>query len=178
MMSKNKMQKIISTQTFCPIADVKDGIILTKDGRFVRILEFTPINFLLRSNEERDAIVSSFAGLLRVMNTKFQIKIVTRKAEIEKFINIIENDMKDEPSQNCRVLQQEQIALIKKIGSEQGVTRRFFIIYEYEDRNKLIANPTFSDIVANMKNMQSRICNMLRVCGNELVQSDEGVIIS
>lgn len=173
MMSKNKMQKIISTQTFCPIADVKDGIILTKDGRFVRILEFTPINFLLRSNEERDAIVSSFAGLLRVMNTKFQIKIVTRKAEIEKFINIIENDMKDEPSQNCRVLQQEQIALIKKIGSEQGVTRRFFIIYEYEDRNKLIANPTFSDIVANMKNMQSRICNMLRVCGNELVQSDD-----
>lgn len=172
MMAKNSLKTIISTQSFCPVADVKDGILCMKDGRFVRILEFTPINFMLRSNDERDAIISSFASLLRIMNTKFQIKVVTRKAEIEKFVSIIENDMADEEVQNCRILQQEQIDLIQRIGSERGVTRRFFIIYEFEDKNKLLTNPTFADIAANMRVTQSRICNMLRICGNELVQGE------
>lgn len=173
MAKKNSLQTITSTQSFCPVADVKDGILILKDGRFVRILEFSPINFMLRSNTERDAIISSFAGLLRIMNTKFQIKVVTRKAEIERFVSNIEADMADESNHNCRVLQQEQINLIRKIGSEQGVTRRFYIVYEYEDKNKLVSNPTFADVVSNMKTTQSRICNTLRVCGNELIQGPD-----
>ena len=44
------MKKKISTvQDFIPIKNLMHGIIETKDGRFLKILEIEPINFMLRS---------------------------------------------------------------------------------------------------------------------------------
>ena len=51
--SKKKMIQITSTQSFSPIRDVCDGIIVTKTGDFVKIMEISPINFALRSKMPR-----------------------------------------------------------------------------------------------------------------------------
>ena len=47
-----KLKQVISCQSFSPISDVRDGIIVTKDGKFVKLMEFSPINYGLRSNED------------------------------------------------------------------------------------------------------------------------------
>ena len=65
---KKDMLKIMSTQMYSPIRDVCDGIILTKDGRYVKIMEFTPVNLALRSGSERDIIISSFAAQISFPN--------------------------------------------------------------------------------------------------------------
>ena len=51
--AKKTMMTIQSTQSFSPIQDVSEGIIITKDRRFIKILEISPINFLLRSEDEK-----------------------------------------------------------------------------------------------------------------------------
>ena len=86
---KKDMLKIMSTQMYSPIRDVCDGIILTKDGRYVKIMEFTPVNLALRSGSERDIIISSFAAALKVMPETVQFKVVTRKADTNKFLSQI-----------------------------------------------------------------------------------------
>jgi hypothetical protein len=46
-----------STQEWLPVADIRDGIVLTKDGRYVKILEVLPVNFYLKSYMEQQSII-------------------------------------------------------------------------------------------------------------------------
>lgn len=58
-MKQKKLKKITSCQSFSPIKDIRDGIIVTKKGNFVKLMEFAPINFSLRSASERNLIIHS-----------------------------------------------------------------------------------------------------------------------
>ena len=59
---RRKEAKGESVQNFLPVRDIRDGIVETTDGRYLKILEIEPINFALRSDEEQFNIISSFAG--------------------------------------------------------------------------------------------------------------------
>ena len=61
---KRKPEKLSFTQDFIPIKNLEHGIIETADGRYIKILEVEPINFMMRSAEEQYAIISSFASWL------------------------------------------------------------------------------------------------------------------
>lgn len=165
---KKHMMRIKAIQSFSPIRDVVDGIIVTKDNRFVKILEFSPINFTLRSAEEQDTIVAGFARVLKVMPVKAQFKVISRKADVTRFIKSIEACIENEQNANCRKLEQEQIDLIRRVGWEQGVSRRFFIIFEFENpyRNR---KPSFEDIKEWLNATASRIISMMGQCENELL---------
>ena len=60
-MKKNKFE---FAQDIIPVKDIKAGIIETTDGRYIKILEIEPINFMLRSDDEQFSIISSFASWL------------------------------------------------------------------------------------------------------------------
>ena len=83
--TQKKLQQIQSTQSFSPIREVQEGIICTKDGRFVKLMEFSPINFNLRSASEQSAIISQFAGALRGMPKTLQFKVVSRKSDVTEY---------------------------------------------------------------------------------------------
>ena len=58
-----RIRKLTSTQNFSPVRDVRDGIVITRDGGFVKLMEFSPINFELRSREEQRAILEANRSL-------------------------------------------------------------------------------------------------------------------
>lgn len=89
---KKNILKIESCQAFSTLRDIKDGIVITKDRRFIKILEISPINFLLRSPKEQAAIIQSFAMVLKIMPAKAQFKIISRRADVSGFINKIRNN--------------------------------------------------------------------------------------
>ena len=83
---KKNLKQITSTQAFSPIRDVRDGIVITKDDRFVKIMEFSPINFGLRSHAEQDTIITQFASVIRTMPKTVQFKVISRKTDVERFV--------------------------------------------------------------------------------------------
>lgn len=165
---KKSLKTVTSTQAYNPVADVKDGVVITKDGRYVKILKVTPINFQLRSQAEQNGIISFFAALLRIMPAKFQFKVVSRPADVSQFEQRIEAEMETEKDNNCRVLQHEQLELIRQIGSD-GITRDFYIIYEFNGSQRALGHsPTFHEIVSSLDTTAARIRSMLAQCGNEV----------
>ena len=78
---RKKLEKLDFVQDFIPIKDITHGIIQTTDGRFIKILEIEPINFMLRSGEEQFSIISSFASWLKISPMRLQFKSITRKAD-------------------------------------------------------------------------------------------------
>lgn len=130
--SNRSAKKEAFSDGLVPISDIRNGIIHMKDGRYIKILEVEPINFLLRSVREQKNIVTAFASWLKISPVKVQIKVLTKKADISKHLNAIERDMEHEHDPKCRELQQDYYNLIKTIGSREAITRRFLVIFEYE----------------------------------------------
>lgn len=164
-----KLQTLRSTQMSLPIADIKDGIVLTRDGRYVCILEFAPINFNLRSPREQDYIADAFASLLRVMPNKMQIKVLSRKANVETHIREVRTHMETEENENCRIMQQDTIELIRE-SARHGITRRFLLSFAYE-RPAGLRSPTWEQIRESMHQQAGRIARLLssEPCENVLL---------
>ena len=163
--------KTIHTQSMVCIKEIKNGVVETTDGRFVKIVEVAPINFHLRSEREKNAIIYSFASWLKIAPVKIQFKAMTRPADINDHITTMLKQMSQETNPRCKELQQDYLNLIASVGSTQGVTRQFFIIIEHEHRN--IRQETYPEIVAELNNAQATIKNMLKHCGNKLVEHDD-----
>ena len=82
-----KLKQVISCQSFSPISDVRDGIIVTKDGKFVKLMEFSPINYGLRSNEDKNMITAQYAAAIRSFPSVVQIKVLSNRANVEHYIS-------------------------------------------------------------------------------------------
>lgn len=88
-------------QAFIPVKDIRGGVIETTDYRFIRILEIEPINFMLRSAEEQNSIISTFAGWLKFSPIRLQFKSLTRKADSDHHIAMIRKDLEKEKARNA-----------------------------------------------------------------------------
>ena len=127
-----KKKQPLHAEDFIPVRDIRNGIIETTDGRYLRVIEVEPINFLLRNISEQKNIVASFASWMKISPVKVQIKVLTKKADIGKHLNTIEREMEAEDNPKCRDLQLDYYHLIQTIGSREAITRRFLVIFEYE----------------------------------------------
>lgn len=101
-MAKKKLQTLTSTQMFSPVSDVKNGVIALKDGSYVKLMEFAPINFELRSPSEQNMIIDTFGSALRTMPRNMHIKITSTPSDVTPFIDDLERCMKAESSEKCR----------------------------------------------------------------------------
>lgn len=128
----SKKKQPPKAEDFIPVKDIRNGIIETTDGRYIRVIEVEPINFLLRSISEQKNVVANFASWMKISPVKIQIKVLTKKADIEKHLRTIERDMEAEENPKCRELQLDYYHLIQTIGSREAITRRFLVIFEYE----------------------------------------------
>jgi len=157
-----------STEELIPVKDIRNGIVELTDGRYIKILEVEPINFLLRSVREQKNIIHGFASWLKISPVKIQIKVLTKKADISKHLNAIERDMERETDPKCRELQQDYYNLIKTIGSREAITRRFLVIFEYE--------PTFNNRKSDYAEVVSTLETAARTAKQYFLHSDNVVI--
>lgn len=171
---QQKAVSMTSTQAYSPILGIKDGIVITKDGRYVKILELSPINFELRSPYEQDDIIAAFSAAIRIMPQTVHIKIVNTPSDVAPFIYALGAKYQEEESEGCRELQHDQMQLIWETGQTQGVSRRFFMSFEYEsDDLKFGRRPDFDTIKASLNSTTRSIANAMDTCGNAVISSDD-----
>ena len=91
-------------QDFVPVKEIRNGIIETTDHRYIKLLEIEPINFMLRSNEEQAQIIGSFASWLKISPLRLQFKSVSRKADADHHVAMVEQELAQEENPQCRRL--------------------------------------------------------------------------
>lgn len=141
----------------------------TTDGRYVKILEIEPINFVLRSSEEQYNILSSFASWLKISPMKLQFKSITRKADSDKHIAMIRKELSMEDNAQCRAMGEDYIRLIKDVGSREALTRRFFLIYQYEAIGRSESDD-YSKIYSMLVSAEQNARAYFMQCGNNIIQ--------
>ncbi|MFT3951742.1 MAG: hypothetical protein QM689_07375 [Oscillospiraceae bacterium] len=169
---RNRKPELLEfVQDFIPVRNLKNGIIETTDGRYIKILEIEPINFMLRSDEEQYSIISSFASWLKISPAQLQFKSVTRKADSEKHIAMIREELTLEESAQCRTLGEGYIRLIRDVGGREALTRRFFLIYRYEAvRNE---SDDYAQIYSAIQTAEQNARAYFLQCGNSIIQPED-----
>ena len=167
----SKKKQPPKAEDFIPVKDIRNGIIETTDGRYIRVIEVEPINFLLRSVSEQKNIVANFASWMKISPVKIQIKVLTKKADIEKHLRTIERDMEAEENPKCRELQLDYYHLIQTIGSREAITRRFLVIFEYEAVTN--RKPEYSEIVSELETAVQTARQYFLHCDNAVVAHED-----
>lgn len=166
---KRGKEKLEFVQEYLPIRDLRNGIIETTDNRYIKILEIEPINFTLRSDEEQFNIISSFASWLKISPMRLQFKSITRRADSDRHVSMVREDLEHEENPQCRALGEDYISLIKDVGNREALTRRFFLIFQYEavGRNE---SDDYAKICGMLQAAQQTARAYFMQCGNSIVQ--------
>ena len=168
MARKQKRGKGETTQSYLPIWDIRNGIVETTDGRYLKILEIEPINFALRSDEEQYNIISSFASWLKISPVRLQLKAITRRADSDKHVALVKQELSQEENPQCRAMGEDYLRLIQDVGSREALTRRFFLIFQYEAAGR--DDGDYSKIYGALQGAEQTARAYFLQCGNGIVQ--------
>ncbi len=165
---KKKKRKFQTLEDYLPIEKIANGIVYTTDHRYVKILEIEPINFLLRSAREQQSIIYSFISYLKISPVKLQIKMISKKADINRHLEQSAKELERESDPRCRELQRDYIQFVRHLSSREAVSRRFFLIFEYEPFN-VNRKTEEKEILAALETAAQTAKTFLYQCGNDIV---------
>lgn len=122
--------KQVSTQDHLDIEDIRDDMVVLKNGKVSMVIETTSLNFDLLSNTEQDTRIITFAGLLNSLNFPIQIVIRTQRTDISKYVSLLDS-YKQQVAAAPALVQQIQIYQ-EFIGSLTSTTqilnKRFYAV--------------------------------------------------
>ncbi len=121
-----------STQEFVPIRDIKENVIVLKDGRICIILLASSINFALKSTDEQRAILSQFQTFLNTLDFSIQFYIQSRRLDIEPYLEQLRAREPLQDNDLMRIQLREYIEFIRTFTTEVDVmSKNFFIVIPY-----------------------------------------------
>ena len=122
-------KKVNSVQEWLPVDEIlENGIIKVKNKNYIKILKIIPINFELKSNLEKEAILNSYKIFLKTCNFDIQILIQSNKKDLSNHISKIKEKNKEE-KENIKILSEKYTNYIKKINIEKKSSSKNFYFF-------------------------------------------------
>ncbi len=125
--------KAQATQEFVPIKEVRDGIVILKDGSLRAILMASSINLALKGADEQQAIIGQFQSFLNSLEFTVQFFIQSRDLDIRPYIALLEDRYAQELDDLMKIQIREYMAFIKDFTSRANImSKNFFIVVPYD----------------------------------------------
>lgn len=158
-----------SSQAWLPIKNIIDGVVVTKDSRFIKVCEVLPINFYLKSPADQENIISAFASFLQIAPDHLQIMVRTQKADMAEYISRMQSYAESEDNEKCREMIEDNITEVSWLGSSTAIARRFFLVFQYEPQMKARRN-TVRSIAERLREEADTAQRYLEICGLEVLE--------
>ncbi len=126
-------QQAKATQDFVPIKEVRNGIVILKDGSLRALLMASSINLALKSQDEQQAVIGQFQNFLNSLEFTAQFFIESRDLDIRPYIALLEDRYTKELDDLMRIQIREYIAFIKDFTERANImSKNFFIVVPYD----------------------------------------------
>lgn len=160
-----KQEQLYSVQDWLPFQKILDnGIIKLENNSYIKIIQINPINFNLKSELEKEAILNSYKLFLKTCNFDIQILIQSNKEDLSKHISKI-NSQKNIEKENIKKISDNYIGYIKKLNqNKKSSNKRFYIIIKNLKTQENIK--TEEMIIEELNDNFYKIKECLARCGN------------
>ena len=128
-----KTAKKPSTQTYLPIAEVRDGVVVLKDGTLRSVLITSSINFALKSEDEQNAIISAYVGFLNSLDFPIQICVQSRRLQIKPYLEKLIVQEKKQTNELLRVQTADYRSFIEElVDIGKIMTKKYYVVVSYD----------------------------------------------
>ena len=125
-------EQAAATQEFVPVKEVRDGVVILKDGGLRAVLLTSSINFALKSQDEQNSILFQFQNFLNSLEFPVQIAIQSRKLDIRPYIALLEGRYREQVGDLLKIQTREYIEFVKNFTDNANImTKSFFIVVPY-----------------------------------------------
>ncbi len=171
------MEKINSVQKWVPFDKfLNNGIIKLKNNSYIKIIKIIPINFNLKSDLEKEAILNSYKIFLKTFNSDIQILIQSSKENLSKHISQIKEKNINQNNKNILELSNNYIQFIENFNqTKKSSTKNFYIILKKfpENKNKEINELIEKNLINNLNDEYFILKECIMRCGNRVVEINE-----
>jgi len=176
---KAKKEQNNTTKNWMPIQNIVDGVIILKNGMYVKIIEVIPVNFKLKSREDKRFIIINYRAFLKACRFPMHISIQCKKADVDPHIKRVREFLKIERNENVKKMLHGYIKLINSlaIGTKGAVSRRFFMIIPYTLPFG-VKEANFQDVVKQLSERQALVKEFISKCGNEIVDHNNSEFVA
>ena len=132
-MDKNaRARTTASTQDHLAIKDIRDDLVINKNGSVAMVIQTSAINFDLLAEYEQDNKILAFAGLLNSLNFRIQIMIRTKRIDITNYITYLQSQEKQAMSEGLKKQLNIYTRFVKNLIVQNNVLdKSFFIVVPY-----------------------------------------------
>ena len=153
-------------------------MVITRDNRFIKILEVLPVNIYLKSPNDRQNIISGFAAYLKIAPDDLMLQARTLPADTAEYVERMKQYAEREENESCREMIEDNIREIGQGVASDAIRHRFFLIFQYEPRMKSKGN-SVAAIIQRLNEEADTARRYLDVCELEVMEprySDDFVL--
>ncbi len=172
-MKKEIMEPI---QNWLPIEEIfENGIIKLKENNYIKIIKIIPVNYNLKSDLEKEAILNSYQTFLKTCQFDMQIIIQSNKEDLSEHIKKIRKQNEKQENENMKLLSEKYIEFIQRKNLEQhSSSKNFYIIIQKSNLSNKNSKTNFQEIIFQELNENYlKIKECLSRCGNLAISIDE-----
>ena len=101
-----------TTQEFIPIKDIRDGVVILKNGALRMVIMVSSINFALKSEEEQVGVLMQFQNFLNALDFSVQIAIQSRKLDIGPYLQMLNEKLDEQTNELIKIQTKELIPFL------------------------------------------------------------------
>ncbi|OGD52600.1 hypothetical protein A3J78_01200 [Candidatus Beckwithbacteria bacterium RBG_13_35_6] len=143
-----------STQQHLDIEDIKDDLIILKDGSCCIVMQTNAVNFDLLSEAEQDATIYAYAGLLNSLSFPIQLFITSRKKDISSYLQLLKNQKAKVESEKLK----EQIGKYQKfieqtVKENMVLEKDFYVVIPFSSYELGVSKSVKSSLAGRKKDL-------------------------
>ena len=158
-----------SIQAWLPIKNIMGGVAVTRDNRFIKILEVLPVNIYLKSPGDRQNIISSYAAYLKIAPDGIMLQARTLPADTAEYVERMRQYAGQEENPSCREMIEDNTREIGQGVASDAIRHRFFLIFQYEAHMKSKGN-SVAAIIQRLNEEADTARRYLDVCELEVLE--------
>ncbi len=171
-----KKEIIEPIQNWLPIEDIfENGIIKLRENNYIKIIKIIPVNYNLKSDLEKEAILNSYQTFLKTCQFDMQIIIQSNKEDLSEHIKKIRKQNEEQENEKMKLLSEKYIEFIQRKNLEQhSSSKNFYIIIQKSNLSNKNSKTNFQEIIFQELNENYlKIKECLSRCGNLAISIDE-----
>lgn len=131
--AQQQTAKKTSAQQYLPIAEIRDGVVILKDGTLRGVFLVSSINFSLKSEDEQNALVSGYVGFLNGLNHPLQIVMQSRRLQIKPYLEQLMSMEQKQRNELLRAQTADYRSFVTELVSLGDImTKRFYVVVPYD----------------------------------------------
>ena len=154
-----------STKDLVVIADIKDSIVLLKNGSLRAIIEVSAVNFELRSEEEQTGILQNFQRFLNSIDFPLQMIVNSRQLNMDEYLKKVDAVAESNTNELLKIQAIEYSKFVKELLELSNImTKHFYVVlpfYVYE-------TPSKSGLLESAKSMFSKSKTVIQIKPEQL----------